>query len=128
MGGARRQHSGRRGEGGAHGPLRAYEDFPTSQIAWELQAWRDNPEGGLQGYREKLGLESRSASLPLMQGHSSLLAHQNSLVPLPCDTGKLPLLITGGELLHEQPLAQRLHHGNQSIPSGSENNPAMAFK
>lgn len=79
----------------ANGPLGVYEDLPTSQIAWEPQAWRDNPAGGLQSYREKLGLESRPASLPLMQGRSPLPAHQDPLVPLPCDTGKRPLFITG---------------------------------
>lgn len=48
--------------------MEIYEDLPTSHIAWEPQAWRDNPEGGLQGYREKLGLEARPASLPQCRG------------------------------------------------------------
>lgn len=43
----------------------AYKDLPTSQTAWEIQGWRDTPEGGQQGYRE-IGLESGPASLPLM--------------------------------------------------------------
>lgn len=77
--------------------VRAYKDLPTFQVAWELQGWRDTPEGGVQ---------RDPASLPLMQGHS-LLCH--CLMTL-----ARSLVYYGWIIVIETVPCQRLLHGSQS--------------
>lgn len=85
----------------------------ASQMAREIQGWRDTLEGGQQGYRER-GLEPGPASLPLMQGHSLLCHCLMTLASSPC-------LLWVGNCYRNSPSPEAAAcKSEQSAPSGSE--------